>query len=102
MKPSVFVGAVSELRCGKSLGFVRSVTSVSKLTFTKPNAVGDVATTPPTPGADTPRHIERPCHDRTAKRQAPPALAVVVRQSRQSRHDSALSRALSQLRPDQE
>src|SRR5712664_2364097 len=33
--------------------------------------------------------------------QAPPALPVVVRQPRQSRHDGALSGALSQLRPHQ-
>ncbi len=33
-------------------------------------------------------------------RQAPPAFATVVRQSRQSGHDGALSRALSQLRAD--
>ena len=34
-------------------------------------------------------------------RKAPPAFAALVRQSGQSRHDGALSRALSQLRPHQ-
>ena len=34
------------------------------------------------------------------QRSQPSALAIVVRQSGQSRHDRALSRALSQLRPD--
>ena len=35
------------------------------------------------------------------RRRRKPALAALVRQSGQSRHDRALSRALSQLRPDQ-
>ena len=55
------------------------------------------------------RHVHRDVHERKpggspmpANKKggrAPPALATVVRQSRQSGHDRALSRALSQFRP---
>ena len=43
-------------------------------------------------------HDSTPMTDRTASPHAPPALARLVRRSRQRRHDRALSRALHELR----